>query len=136
MKEIKFADQLDEISPDRLITQENDDKIAKFFLVLGVFYNDLKSSTKEDIIAWVKLLVAQDTSKFKELDAKLKSFEEGYLSSYNLAKNNQFSNNPHVSDLSAETIKSSCHKERNPQHINRVQDKSTILLKLTHLQVH
>ena len=43
MKEIKFADQLDEISPDRLITQENDDKIAKFFLVLGVFYNDLKS---------------------------------------------------------------------------------------------
>jgi len=43
MNEDKHTNELDRIDPERLIVQEDDDEVAKFFLVLGVFYNDLKS---------------------------------------------------------------------------------------------
>lgn len=43
MNEIKFTNALDEIDPKRLVGPKNDDKVGEFFLVLGVFYNDLKS---------------------------------------------------------------------------------------------
>lgn len=42
MSKVKFTDELDKIDPKRLIARENNDNVGKFFLVLGVFYNDLK----------------------------------------------------------------------------------------------
>ncbi len=45
MKEINFAKQLENIDPARLVNQRINDKVENFFLILGVFYNDLKSLT-------------------------------------------------------------------------------------------
>lgn len=41
----EFADELKSISPERLIRETEKDTVSDFFLVLGVFYNDLKSLT-------------------------------------------------------------------------------------------
>ena len=57
MKEINFAKELKKINPARLVNQETNDEIENFFLVLGTFYNDIKSLTFH---------LLQTDNKFKE----------------------------------------------------------------------
>ncbi|OHA84199.1 MAG: hypothetical protein A2408_01995 [Candidatus Yonathbacteria bacterium RIFOXYC1_FULL_52_10] len=43
MQQIKFSGDLKGLSPKRLVDDKNNDSVENFFLVLGLFYNDLKS---------------------------------------------------------------------------------------------
>lgn len=63
-----FLGELKHMNPERLINPSKEDEVGNFFLVLGIFYNDLKSLTFH--------LVRTDY-RFQETDTKQVSIEMG-----------------------------------------------------------